>query len=141
MRIQIRSDIREEVFERDGYTCRYCGNKEGPFHADHVYPSSKGGETSIENLVTACVHCNTKKQAKVGLWPKPIGYWEEPKKITRETYQNGALIMIGLLYGGIGLLLPVPDDLWGTAIRITTGVSFVYALACVAQWVAEAMSK
>lgn len=69
-------EIRKRVFERDKHTCRYCGDKNGPFHADHVYPSSKGGETSIENLVTACARCNRKKQAKVGLWPRPIGYFD-----------------------------------------------------------------
>jgi hypothetical protein len=61
--------IRHRVFERDNYTCRYCGSKEGPLHADHVYPWSKGGETSIENLVTACRSCNGKKSNKVGMWP------------------------------------------------------------------------
>lgn len=76
---QVNSQTREQVFERDNYTCRYCGSKEGPFHADHVYPYSKGGETSIDNLVTACQKCNAKKQAKIGLWPKPIGYFEKPK--------------------------------------------------------------
>jgi len=73
---QVNNQIRKEIFERDNHTCRYCGNKEGPFHADHVYPYSKGGETSIENLVTACANCNTKKQNKIGLWPKPIGYFD-----------------------------------------------------------------
>lgn len=67
--------IRLQVFERDEYTCRYCGSKTGPFHADHVYPFSKGGETSISNLVTSCEICNLKKQNKIGLWPKPIGYF------------------------------------------------------------------
>jgi len=137
----MKYEIRNDVFERDNYTCRYCGDTVGPFHADHVYPSSKGGETSIENLVTACVSCNTKKQAVVGIWPKPIGYWEEHKKSTKEVQRNGALIMIGLLYGGIGLLLPVPDGFWGIALRISVGISFVYALICVIQWIREATSK
>jgi hypothetical protein len=73
--------IRTKVFERDGYQCRYCGSKSGPFHADHVYPESKGGETSISNLVTACKRCNVKKSAKVGLWPKPIGYFRQQEEL------------------------------------------------------------
>src|SRR3990167_1825809 len=53
--------LREKVFERDNYTCRYCGSKEPPFNADHVYPYSLGGQTTVENLVTACSRCNGKK--------------------------------------------------------------------------------
>jgi hypothetical protein len=76
-----RKNARELVFERDGYTCRYCGRKDGPLHADHVYPYTKGGETSIDNMVTACEKCNTSKGSKVGIWPKPIGYFDaQPSK-------------------------------------------------------------
>lgn len=80
----IPEKMRKLVFKRDGYTCRYCGSKEPPFHADHVYPECRGGETSIDNLVTACESCNLKKASKVGVWPviqvaqvkdkRPIGY-------------------------------------------------------------------
>lgn len=74
--------VREKVFKRDNYTCRYCGNKEGPLHADHVYPFSRGGETSINNMVTSCESCNLKKSNKVGIYPLPIGYFEvKPKKV------------------------------------------------------------
>jgi hypothetical protein len=77
MRESIPLYVREQVLQRDGYRCRYCGNTSGPFHMDHVYPCSKGGETSINNLVTACPLCNVKKHNKVGLWPKPVGYWDD----------------------------------------------------------------
>lgn len=70
-------DIRRRVFERDGYTCRYCGSTKGPFHADHVYPFVKGGETSMENMATACARCNLRKHASVGMWPLPIGYFQQ----------------------------------------------------------------
>ncbi len=68
----ISEELRQQVFRRDHYTCRYCGSKDGPLHADHVYPASKGGETTLSNLVTACQHCNVKKGSRVGIWPKPI---------------------------------------------------------------------
>jgi hypothetical protein len=64
--------LRRQVFKRDNYTCRYCGYTGGPLHADHVYPESKGGETTLENLVTACPNCNERKSNKVGIWPMPI---------------------------------------------------------------------
>lgn len=72
----LESGLKQKVFSRDNYTCRYCGDKRGPFHLDHVYPYVKGGETSAENLVTACAGCNQHKHARVGEWPKPIGYFE-----------------------------------------------------------------
>jgi 5-methylcytosine-specific restriction endonuclease McrA len=71
--------IRRRVFQRDHYTCRYCGNTRGPFHADHVYPYVKGGETTPENMVTACERCNRKKHDKVGVYPLPVGYFNKPK--------------------------------------------------------------
>lgn len=51
---------RENVFKRDGFTCQYCGtNKE--LTLDHLIPKAKGGDTSWNNLVTACKKCNSKK--------------------------------------------------------------------------------
>lgn len=83
--------LQNAVFERDGYACRYCGNRliahhflklfinalnsdlfkkggtnrttHGIIHltwpvADHVLPWNKGGQTNMENLVSACATCN-----------------------------------------------------------------------------------
>ena len=68
----ISNRLRKRILKRDNYTCRYCGDKSGSFHIDHVYPLSKGGETSYDKLVTACESCNLKKHAKVGIWPKTL---------------------------------------------------------------------
>lgn len=48
--------LRYEVFERDNYTCIYCGGQGETL--DHFYPESLGGEWSYENLVTSCHPCN-----------------------------------------------------------------------------------
>jgi len=77
----IPESLRQLVFERDAHVCRYCGSTEEPFHADHVYPESKGGETSVHNLVTSCARCNHQKWARVGVWPLPIGYFSEPESL------------------------------------------------------------
>lgn len=55
--------LRFAVFERDGFRCRYCGRhaEDTVLHADHRTPESKGGQTSLDNLVTACVACNVGK--------------------------------------------------------------------------------
>jgi 5-methylcytosine-specific restriction endonuclease McrA len=54
---------RRNLFLRDDYTCQYCG-KRGPsskLSVDHVLPRSRGGSTSWENCVLACVRCNARK--------------------------------------------------------------------------------
>ncbi len=54
---------RREVFNRDSYSCQYCG-KPGPpneLTLDHILPQSRGGKSVWENLVTCCRKCNTKK--------------------------------------------------------------------------------
>jgi len=58
---EIPADLREAVFQRDGFACVYCGC-EDYLQCDHVVPVSKGGETSLDNLATACRVCNAKKK-------------------------------------------------------------------------------
>ncbi|MEM7518571.1 MAG: HNH endonuclease [Planctomycetota bacterium] len=54
---------RRNLFRRDGYTCQYCGRKPGgnELSIDHVIPRSKGGRSTWENCVLACVRCNRRK--------------------------------------------------------------------------------
>lgn len=58
------SRLRKQVFERDAYRCKHCGDWHN-LELDHIYPASKGGETTFENLQTLCSNCNTKKGAKI----------------------------------------------------------------------------
>ncbi len=52
---------RRNILERDRHTCQYCGYKGEGLTLDHVFPRSRGGGDTWENLVTACVRCNVKK--------------------------------------------------------------------------------
>jgi len=53
---------RLRVLARDNWTCIYCG---GPANeADHVIAKVKGGDDSMENLVSACRMCNNRKGKK-----------------------------------------------------------------------------
>lgn len=54
---------RRNLFLRDEFTCQYCGKKCNTDHlsVDHVLPRSRGGNTSWENCVLACVGCNARK--------------------------------------------------------------------------------
>lgn len=62
-------NIREnrlKVYERDGYKCRYCQKQLTRFTStlDHIMPVARGGDNSFENLVTACLDCNSRKNVK-----------------------------------------------------------------------------
>lgn len=67
-RIEIESGewaaLRASVFERDNYTCTYCGVHGVPLECDHVVPVRLGGETCKGNLTTACKTCNRSKGSK-----------------------------------------------------------------------------
>ncbi len=54
---------KKNVLLRDDYTCQYCGQQGGSsMTVDHVTPRSRGGPSSWENLVCACVPCNQRKR-------------------------------------------------------------------------------
>ncbi len=56
---------RIKVFERDEYKCHYCKKQLTRFSAtlDHIQPVSKGGDNSYDNLITACLLCNSQRGA------------------------------------------------------------------------------
>lgn len=50
-----------ELFNRDQYTCQYCGRQTKELTLDHVIPRRRGGEHTWENVVSACKVCNRRK--------------------------------------------------------------------------------
>ena len=62
----ISKRIRFAVFDRDGFTCCYCGRQPPSvqLEIDHIIPVSNGGTNDQENLRTACVDCNRGKSNK-----------------------------------------------------------------------------
>lgn len=58
--------LRFEVFQRDQFTCQYCGRKapEVKLEVDHRIPVADGGTDSFDNLITACSDCNQGKSNK-----------------------------------------------------------------------------
>jgi 5-methylcytosine-specific restriction endonuclease McrA len=57
---------RLNIFTRDGYKCGYCGDRfeTEELTFDHVVPVSQGGKKSWDNIITACVECNSKKEGR-----------------------------------------------------------------------------
>lgn len=61
-RAKVSNELRQEIFERDGYTCVNCGSTEKELlEIDHIKPISKGGKTEPGNLQTLCHDCNIRK--------------------------------------------------------------------------------
>lgn len=54
----IASGVQWEVFRRDHYRCRYCGEAEKPLTVDHLVLWEEGGPSIPDNLLCACKKCN-----------------------------------------------------------------------------------
>ncbi len=81
---------RFNVFLRDKFECQYCGSDDD-LTFDHVIPRSKGGQTTWENVVTACSPCNL---AKGGYLPREVKMFpaQWPKAPTvNQLHSNGRL--------------------------------------------------
>ncbi len=54
---------RHNVYSRDGNRCQYCGRRfpTSELSLDHVVPLSRGGLSTWENIVCACLPCNVRK--------------------------------------------------------------------------------
>ena len=55
---------RVEIFNRDNYTCQYCGREAKELTLDHVIPRYRGGEHVWENIVSCCIPCNRRKAGR-----------------------------------------------------------------------------
>lgn len=65
-RKQKRKFSRRGIYARDRYTCQYCVRafSSNELTLDHVIPQSRGGRTSWDNIVAACLKCNQRKADK-----------------------------------------------------------------------------
>ena len=69
-RAMMTSKLRQQIKERDDYTCKICGNSSHNepnllLEIDHIIPVSKGGCTQEDNLQTLCWKCNRQKSSRI----------------------------------------------------------------------------
>lgn len=60
-------ELRQQIINRDKYTCQLCGRympDEVGLHIDHIVSISKGGKTVPSNLQVLCSKCNGSKSNK-----------------------------------------------------------------------------
>lgn len=62
-RVAVSKKLRFDVFKRDGFACQYCGAHPPDviLECDHIMPVVEGGQSTLDNLVTACFACNRGK--------------------------------------------------------------------------------
>ena len=104
---------RHTVLARDGHSCQYCGHRlpEAQLSMDHVIPRSRGGRTTWDNVVCACLPCNvrkggrTPKEAHMTLVRKPgrpkrspllMLKLSNPKYESWRTWLDGAYWEVGI---------------------------------------------
>ena len=49
--------LRNQALERDAWRCQFCGSS-NDLHVHHQRSRSKGGDDSLENLITLCANCH-----------------------------------------------------------------------------------
>jgi len=70
----IRDEKRLRIYLRDGFLCVWCGRSapnpygdKGGLTLDHVITRAEGGTNEANNLVTACVACNSQRKDQSAL--------------------------------------------------------------------------
>lgn len=58
---KVTNRVRFYIYRRDNYRCRKCGRKSNNLEIDHIFPISKGGKSTLDNLQSLCHSCNTAK--------------------------------------------------------------------------------
>jgi 5-methylcytosine-specific restriction endonuclease McrA len=79
---------RFNVFLRDRFSCQYCAARED-LTFDHLVPRSKGGQTTWENVVTACAPCNLRKGGKLASEARMAPFEKPIRPTVQELHSNG----------------------------------------------------
>lgn len=86
-----------QIFRRDNFTCRYCGENNLPMTYDHVMLWEKGGATTLMNGVTSCKKCNkTRGNLEYDEWINTEYYKEVSKNIPDTVKEQNRIL--GVIY-------------------------------------------
>ena len=79
---------RRNVFLRDENCCQYCDKRFSAHNLslDHVMPRSRGGESTWDNVVCACLKCNVRKGGRT---PQEAGM--QLRRAPRRPHRNPVL--------------------------------------------------
>ncbi|MCH1882717.1 HNH endonuclease [Agrococcus sp. ARC_14] len=92
---------RRGVLDRDRRRCAYCGGAGATI--DHIQPTSRGGESTWLNTITACVKCNGAKGSRTPTEASmPLQY--EPRVVWRREVMMLAVEAAGVDLQELGLV-------------------------------------
>lgn len=81
----ISQNVSWNVYRRDSYACRYCGDDKTPLTVDHLVTWETGGPSIEANLVAACKKCNrVRGNLPYEEWLKHPKYMENSKRLKPE---------------------------------------------------------
>jgi 5-methylcytosine-specific restriction endonuclease McrA len=55
--VALSAKVRLACYRRDGFACRHCNRRAG-LHPHHILHKGRGGEDTVDNLVTLCWKCH-----------------------------------------------------------------------------------
>ncbi len=99
----ISLQLRSEILERNGFTCRMCGasagepdsynpNRKIRLHIDHIIPITQGGLNVRDNLRALCTACNEGKANLHAPSEDAINILarirKQPRAVQREIYEK-----------------------------------------------------
>ncbi len=95
---QISQTVCWEVYNRDGYKCRYCGAGPGiPLTVDHLILWEEGGPSIRENLLTSCRKCNkTRGNTPYAEWIESFYYKRVSRGISALTREDNLAVVATL---------------------------------------------
>jgi hypothetical protein len=122
-------DLQIKIFERDNYTCRYCGKNSREHRAlvmAHIRTASMCGDDRESNLITLCRHCynhisnneirakfETKENADYfwGLYHEKVkGYCYYTNYIKKVFTENGVLMTRPQIDKYVSIFVKNDDD-------------------------------
>lgn len=100
---------RRSILLRDRFRCQYCGAQFSSHELtfDHVIPRARGGTTTWENILSACVECNKLKRDQPANWSGKKGTGIRPLKAPRRP------TTVELLRAGLEFLDPAIKESYG----------------------------
>jgi 5-methylcytosine-specific restriction endonuclease McrA len=90
VRAYMTPHLRGAIIRRDRGLCRYCACRPEVIEIDHVWPVVRGGQSTMENCVTACRSCNQRKGWSTNWKPIPLDEmpWAIEKRAKAEVRKN-----------------------------------------------------
>lgn len=89
--------VQWKVFERDHYSCRYCGRTGIPLSVDHIILWEEGGPTIVDNLISACKPCNKNRgNIQYADWLKHPRYLQASSHLPESVKQANEAVLLML---------------------------------------------